>query len=223
MTRLRPARPEAVATALVDLAGLDPFVTLAVGEGDGAWRPVADAYADGFAHLVADRVTRYGTPEHRIAASVVQLGHAARLWSVVLGCVVAHGIVPDLGDLHQQVDGPDLRLPAARGWYAPEGEDRVQVLHRLVMDEHLAALAAGLRVKVAPGLLRGNAGSALAEAARTLLRARPALRGPLTHLAGRLLDSAAPSSGLWPGGETRTASCACRPPPRRGTPGGCSP
>ncbi|MGW0593088.1 hypothetical protein [Streptosporangium sp. NPDC002607] len=123
MTRLRPARPEAVATALVDLADLGPFFTLAVGETDGAWRPVTDAYTDGLAYLVADRVTRYGTPEHRIAASVVQLGHAARLWSVVLGCVVAHDIVPDLGDLHQQVDGPALRLPAARGWYAPEGEE----------------------------------------------------------------------------------------------------
>ncbi|AWS43859.1 (2Fe-2S)-binding protein [Streptosporangium sp. 'caverna'] len=189
MTLLRPAPPEAVAAALADLADLGPFFTLAVGEADGVWRPVADAYAEGFAHLVADRVARYGTSEHRIAASVVQLGHAARLWSIVLGCVVAHGVVPDLGDLQQQVDGPALRLPEARGWYVPKDEDVSQVIHRLVMDGHLAALGAGLRVKVAPGLLRGNAGSALAEAARTLLRARPGLRESLTSLADRLLDT----------------------------------
>ncbi|ACZ87851.1 (2Fe-2S)-binding protein [Streptosporangium roseum] len=189
MIRPRPAPPEAVAAALADIAALGPFFAIAAGEADGVWRPVVDAYAEGFPHLVAGRVARYGTPEHRVAASVVQLGHAARLWSVVLGCVVAHGVVPDLGDLQQQVDGPALRLPAARGWYAPEGEDLVQVVYRLVMDEHLAALAAGLRVKVASGLLRGNAGSALAEAARAILRARPDLRKPLTRLVDRLLDT----------------------------------
>ncbi|MGW4422466.1 (2Fe-2S)-binding protein [Streptosporangium sp. NPDC004631] len=191
MTRLRPAPPETVAAALDGLTGLGTFFTLAVGEGDGVWRPVAEAYAEGLPHLVADRVARYGTPEHRVATSVVQLGHAARLWSPVLGCVLVYGVVPDLGDLRQQAHGPALRLPAARGWYAPEGEDLVQTVYRLVMDEHLAVLAAGLRVKIAPGLLRGNAGSALAGAAHVLLRARPDLRGPLTHLAERLLDTAA--------------------------------
>lgn len=191
MTRLRPAPPEAVAAALAGLTGLGPFFTLAVGDGDGVWRPVAEAYAEGLPHLVAGCVARYGTPEHRVAASVVQLGHAARLWSPVLGCVLVHGVVPDLADLRQQAHGPALRLPAARGWYAPEGEDLVQAVYRLVMDEHLAVLAAGLRVKIAPGLLLGNAGSALAGAAHVLLRARPDLRGPLTHLAERLLDTAA--------------------------------
>ncbi|RBM23869.1 hypothetical protein DEH69_00860 [Streptomyces sp. PT12] len=43
------------------------------------------------------------------------------------------------------------------------------------MEDHLAALAAGLRVKVAGRLLDGNAGSALAEAGRAIVAARPAI------------------------------------------------
>ncbi|MFE9671083.1 (2Fe-2S)-binding protein [Microbispora bryophytorum] len=178
---MRPAPPEAVAAALTDVADLGSFFSLAVGEADGEWRPVGDAYAAGLAHLVAGRVARYGTTEQRIAASVVQLGHAARLWAPVLGCVLLHGIVPDLGELQQRTDGPALRLPAPRGWWAPSGEALTRVVYRLVMDEHLAPLAAGLQVKVAAGLLHGNAASAMAEAARDILRHHPGLRTPVTR------------------------------------------
>ncbi len=118
-------------------------------------------------------------------ASIVQLGHAAHLWAVMLGCAVAHGIVLDLGDLEQEAEGPGLRLPQPRGWLAPD--PLAPLLYRVVMDEHLAALAAGLKVKVAAGLLHGNAASALAEAARDLARSRPELRVPAAGVARRLL------------------------------------
>ncbi|WP_283135215.1 (2Fe-2S)-binding protein [Rhizohabitans arisaemae] len=186
---LTPAPPETVAAALADVAALGSFFTLPIdGTGDG-WRPVRDAYATGLEHLVAERAARYGTPELRIAASVVQLGHACRLWAPLLGCVVVHGVVPDLGDLRQRTDGPGLSLPEPRGWWAPCGETLVAVLYEQVVTGHLVPLAAGLRVKVATGLLYGNAASALAEAARDLRRARPDLRDSIAWLAGELLGT----------------------------------
>ncbi|MFF4775801.1 (2Fe-2S)-binding protein [Microtetraspora fusca] len=189
MTSLRPVPPGSVAAALTDVADLGSFFSLTVGDADGEWRPIGDAYAAGLAHLVAERAARYGTSEPRVAASIVQLGHAARLWAPVLGCVLLHGIVPDLGGLQQQADGPALRLPAPRGWRAPSGDALTHVVYRLVMDEHLAPLAAGLQVKVAAGLLHGNAASAMAEAARDVLRSHPDLRTSITGLAVDLLGT----------------------------------
>ncbi|MFI6512309.1 (2Fe-2S)-binding protein [Streptosporangium sp. NPDC050855] len=187
MTSLRPAPPEAVAAALSEVAELGPFFSIGAGEHGGMWRSVEEAYADGFAQLVSAFATRHGLWERRVAVSVVQLGHAARLWSPVLGCAVTHGIVPDLGGLRQRVDGSALWLPEARGWWAPRGQALVRVMYRLVMEEHLAVLARGLRVKVAAGLLHGNAASALAGAAHAVVRARPGLRRPVTSLAVALL------------------------------------
>ncbi|MEV0616787.1 (2Fe-2S)-binding protein [Nonomuraea sp. NPDC050404] len=211
MTPLRPAPPASVAEALSDLATIGPFFAITVGDADGAWRPIAHAYAEGMPHLVAARAARYRTSELRVAASIVQLGHAARLWSLTLGCAVAHGLVPDLDDLHQETEGAALLVPRPRGWLVPDAlpqprgwlipdplprpggwpdsETLAPVLYRLVMEEHLAALAAGLRVKVASGLLHGNAASALAEAARELIKARPSLRAPVTELTRRLLGT----------------------------------
>ncbi|GAA4585989.1 (2Fe-2S)-binding protein [Planotetraspora phitsanulokensis] len=189
MTPLPPAPRATVAAALTDIAALGSFFSVAAGETGGAWRPVTDAYAEGLAHLVSERTARYGTREPRIAASIVQLGHAARLWSPVLGCLVLHGVLLDLGDLQQEADGPGLRLPEPRGWTAPPGEAPISEIYRLVMTEHLARLAAGLRVKVAPRLLYGNAASALAEAAREILRARPVRGRDAGPLARSLLDT----------------------------------
>ncbi|MGC5014240.1 (2Fe-2S)-binding protein [Streptosporangium sp. DT93] len=184
----RPAPPESVAAALAEVAELGPFFSVATGEPGAVWRPVEDAYADGLAHLVAAFTNRHGLSERRVAASVVQLGHASRLWSPVLGCAVLHGVVPDLGGLRQRADASALWLPEARGWWAPRGEALARMVYRLVMEEQLAVLAAGLRVKVAPGLLRGNAASALAGAAHAVARARPGSRRAVISLAAGLLD-----------------------------------
>jgi hypothetical protein len=175
MISLRSVPSGSITTALTGIAGFGPFFALTIGPAERRWRPVTDAYADGSAYLVAARGDRYGTSELRIAASIVQLGHAARLWSVVLGCGLAYGVIPDLGGLHQEAEGPLLRLPAPRGWHAPAGDALAPALYRIVMEEHLASPAAGLRVKVAGGLLHGNAASALAEAGRYIVRARPDL------------------------------------------------
>ncbi|MBB0246839.1 iron reductase [Streptomyces alkaliphilus] len=187
MTSPAQAPPAAVAAALADVATLGGFFAPVVAGPDEGWHPVAESHAAGSADLVADNARRYGTTEPRVAASVVQLGHAARLWSPLLACAVAHGVVPDPADLQRADDGPALRFPSPAGWWTRDAGESSALLYRLVMEECLAAMAAGLRVRVAPRLLIGNAASALVEAGRALVAARPGLREPATDLVTRLL------------------------------------
>ncbi|GGV83512.1 MULTISPECIES: (2Fe-2S)-binding protein [Streptomyces] len=187
MTAPARAPAEAVTAALEDVAALGGFFTLAVGGPDQGWHPVTDTYARGFTDLAEAVADRYGTRETRIGVSIAQLGHAARLWSPVLACTLFHGIVPDLARLHRADEGPALRLPAPTGWYADRIPHLPKVLYELVVEQHLDAMAAGLRVKISPRLLDGNAASALAGTAQVLLAARPDLRHPLTELTTDLL------------------------------------
>ncbi|WP_406715480.1 (2Fe-2S)-binding protein [Streptomyces althioticus] len=183
------ASTASVTAALHDVAGLNGFFALQVGgRGDG-WHPIAHSYAAGFTDLAEAVARRHRTPEPRVDVSIAQLGHAARLWSPALACVVLHGIVPDLEGLQRADDGPALRVARPAGWFA-DGLDGggARALYQQVTG-HLSALAAGLRVKVAPRLLDGNSASALAGAAHALLALRPAVRGPLTDLTTALLDT----------------------------------
>ena len=111
-------------------------------------------------------------PELRIAVSVAQQGLAARLWSVALGCAALYGRIPDLDArlLRWDPDGSapdDLWLPEVRP--LPGG---AATLADVVLHGHLEPLVAALRAlhPVAPGLLWGNAASALAGTARQLDR-----------------------------------------------------
>ncbi|OEV04605.1 (2Fe-2S)-binding protein [Streptomyces oceani] len=163
------------------------FVLPAGGSGQG-WHPVADSYARGFRDQARAVAERHRTSDQRVGVSIAQLGHAARLWSPSLACVLLHGVVLDLSTVHRADEGPGLWLPRAAGWYADRLPDVNAALYGQVMG-HLDALAKGLRVRVAPRLLDGNAASALVEAARTLLAAHPGLRDPLTSTVTELLTT----------------------------------
>lgn len=129
-----------------------------------------DVHGDPLAFRVRKVTRALRAPEDRIAASVAQQGLAARLWSVALGCAVLYGGIPDLapGLLCWDPDAAapdDLWLTEVR---ARPGD--AATVAATVLDGHLEPLSAALRarVPVAPGLLRGNSGSALAGAARQL-------------------------------------------------------
>ncbi|OBH91134.1 (2Fe-2S)-binding protein [Mycobacterium sp. E2989] len=162
-----------ISAELAEIASYGGFFALTVGGAAAGWHPVGQSYADGFTDLVDATARRYHTTDLRVAASLVHLGHASRLWSPVLACAVGHGVVPDLGALQRADDGAPLRLPAPVGIPAASPD----ALYRVVVRDHLQPLAAGLRVGLAPALLAGNIASALAGAARALLAARPDL-GP---------------------------------------------
>lgn len=127
-------------------------------------------------HPLAVRVRRVAeairAPEPRVAASVAQQALMARLWSAALGCAVLYGRIPDLDPRLLRWDPAgsapdDLWLTRVRG--LPADAD---TLADAVLHGHLEPLAAALRVRhrLAPGLSRGNAASALAGAARQLAR-----------------------------------------------------
>lgn len=165
-----------------DLAALRPlggfFVLRATGEPLRPPATLAQTYARPALPDNKDpldfRVRKVGhalrAPEPRIAASIAQQGLAARLWSIALGCAALYDAVPDLDPrlLRWDPDGSapdDLWLTEVR----PRPADPAAVAD-VVLHGHLEPLNAALRsrYRVADGLLRGNAGSALAGAARQL-------------------------------------------------------
>ncbi|MEU1182369.1 (2Fe-2S)-binding protein [Streptomyces sp. NPDC005820] len=137
-------------------------------------RTYANESSDVYGNPLTFRVRKVSralrAPEERIGASVAQQGLAARLWSAALGCAALYGAIPDLDPrlIRWDPDGSapdDLWLTEVR---ALPGD--AATLAAAVLDGHLAPLSAALRAHhpVAPGLLRGNAASALAGAARQL-------------------------------------------------------
>ncbi|MFJ2770314.1 (2Fe-2S)-binding protein [Streptomyces sp. NPDC087300] len=158
--------------------GTAPFATVYAPAPPSPYRSVGEARGtppegqdrDPLAFRVDKVGRRLGAPEERIAVSVAQLGLAARLWSVALGSAALYGAVPDLDPalLHWDADGTspdDLWLTEVRPRPGDPGTIRDVVQHG-----HLAPLSAALRdrYRISPGLLKGNAGSALAGAAREL-------------------------------------------------------
>ncbi len=178
-----------ISAQLAEISCYGGFFALTVGGDATGWHPVGRSYADGCADLIDATVRRYRTTDRRIGASLVQLGHAARLWSPVLACALAHGVVPGLGDLQRADDGARLRLPEPIG--APVDPPPPDLLYRIVVQDHLEPLAAGLRVKMASALLYGNIASALVGTSRALLSARPDLRRAITRITDSLLGTGA--------------------------------
>ncbi|WP_041180885.1 (2Fe-2S)-binding protein [Mycobacterium canetti] len=181
-----------ISAALSEVCSYGGFFALTVGGDPAGWHPVDRSYATGCADLVEATVRRYHTTQLRIGASLVHLGHAARLWSPVLACALGHGVLPDLTNLQRADDGAQLRLPEPVG--APLNDtpyaDLLYRLYRLVVQQHLEPLAAGLRVKLAPGLLSGNIASALVGASNALAAVQPDLRARLVRITGDLLNTA---------------------------------
>ncbi|MFJ6656473.1 (2Fe-2S)-binding protein [Streptomyces sp. NPDC091377] len=134
--------------------------------------PASDVYPFSLTFRVRKVERALKAPEPRIAASVAQLGLAARLWSVALGCAALYDRVPDLDPrlLRWDADASapdDLWLTEVRPLPAEQGR-----IADTVLVGHLAPLAAALRtrVRLADGLLWGNAASALVGAGRELGR-----------------------------------------------------
>ncbi|MCU7820606.1 (2Fe-2S)-binding protein [Kitasatospora sp. DSM 101779] len=147
------------------------------------FRPLRELYAAGADGPLAGRIgqaaRQLGTREPRVAASVVHLGLASRLWSVALGAAAIGGIVPDL-----HPDRAHGMLPAQGAFelWLPDrpsalGGSLADGLRQAVAVENLAPLAEAVRsvVPVAERLLEGNAASALVGAGR-VLAAAPSVR-----------------------------------------------
>lgn len=183
-----------ISRELAEISSYGGFFALTVGGSDDSdpagWHPVTVSYADGYRDLIDATVRRYRTTESRVGASLVHLGHATRLWSPVLACVLGQGVVPDLADLQRADDGAQLRLPEPVGApVAPDPHLLYRLLYRVVVQDHMEPLEAGLQVKLAPALLSGNIASALVGASRALLSVRPDLRQSVVGITTSLLHT----------------------------------
>jgi hypothetical protein len=178
-----------ISAELSEISSYRGFFALTVGGDQAGWQPIGQSYANGYADLIDATVKRYHTTELRIGASLVHLGHAARLWSPILACVLGHGVVPDLTELQRADDGAQLRLPEPVGEPVDRHDPSSDLLYRVVVQDHMESLAAGLRVNLAPGLLYGNIASALVGTSRVLLSVRPDLRQPIVRTTNSLLST----------------------------------
>ncbi|MFB8181122.1 (2Fe-2S)-binding protein [Streptomyces sp. NPDC055966] len=209
--------PDPELAALRPLGGF--FVLRTAGAAPAGCPPttLADAYAtpppDGHRDPLAARIAlvarRLRAPEPRVAVSVAQQGLAARLWSAALGCAARYGRLPDLDPRLLRWDPlasapDDLWLAEVRA--LPGDPD----LGTAILHGHLEPLARTLtaRYGIAAGLLWGNAGSALAGAARELDRwARAHGRGDVAERAHALTDALFAHPLLRPTGtRTRTGT-----------------
>jgi ferric iron reductase protein FhuF len=125
--------------------------------------------------LVDDVARRLGTAEQRVAVSSMQYELAERLWSVVLGCWVTEGLIPDLDQLrYGRSPVGRIRLylqnPTARERPEATPTETAEMLAEVVLGQ-LSTVHLALRsvTRVSPGLLWGNAAAALGLATRTLL------------------------------------------------------
>ncbi|MFE1438629.1 (2Fe-2S)-binding protein [Streptomyces sp. NPDC058739] len=207
---------------LAALRDLGPFFavrTLLGSAGDRRHPPATLAQAYGFVtsdvytNPLTFRVRRTAAalraPEPRVAASIAHLGLAARLWSVALGCAVVHGRLPDLDPrlLRWDPEGSapdDLWLTEVRPGHTADAPG----LAEAVLLGHLEPLAAAVRseYRLAPGLLRGNAASALVGTARQLVRQAGATAGPEAAARTRSLTAELLAHPLLTGAGTLTGT-----------------
>jgi FhuF 2Fe-2S C-terminal domain len=180
---------DAVRAALAAAAQAGPFFRLEVTAGarQSGWLPVLTLSDGALAGLTAQTARQLGTGERRVAASVLHLGLAARLWSPVLGCVLLRGVLPDLDTLLIGSDLPGRFALADRrgsaGWLPGAVAETVR--------RPLAAIEQALPAGLPAGLLRGNSASAMAGALRVLIGHDPGLAAPAAELARTLLRTGA--------------------------------
>jgi FhuF 2Fe-2S C-terminal domain len=195
---LVPATADRVRSALAAVAELGPFFRLDIHDGRAwpGWEPVRGLGPAGLAGLADSYARQLGTHELRVAVSSLQLSLAARLWSVVTGCALLGGVVPDLSALLLSA-GPPIRLglrhPA--GWLvtptgaADETAGELAATVAAVVGRSLDELTVALPAAPARDLQRGNSASAMTGALGVLARARPGLRVPAAALAAALLQT----------------------------------
>jgi FhuF 2Fe-2S C-terminal domain len=122
---------------------------------------------------------RLGTTEPRVAASALQYEVVERLWSVALGAWAFGRVVPDFGALRLGAGAEGavvLGFTGLTGWNCIGAEPTAvaEVLAHNVISTTLESFHHELRatVKIADGLLWGNAATALVLAGRSASRAR---------------------------------------------------
>jgi iron complex transport system ATP-binding protein len=214
------------AAVLAEVSSGGPYFAIGTGPVDDGWRPVKRLYTDTapLDGIIGRVQARMDAAEQRVAASTFFLGFAARLWSIGLGALAGHRLLPDLASeplLFRETDGQiRLHIEHPVVW---QGDDLEPRLADMVLAGHLAPLSAALRRlgPISSKVLRGNAASALLGAAQVFDRS--VTPGPGWQLARRLcadkrLSGAIRFSGA---GYCRTSCCLYYRVPGGGLCGDC--
>jgi iron complex transport system ATP-binding protein len=188
---LRCAAEQTTAAALAETSTINPYFAIGTGPVDRGWHSMEQLYTDpGLLNDVIERLqVRLGAAERRVAISTFYLGFAARLWSITIGAVLGHRLLPGLtadGLLFREADGRiELHIEHPLGW---QGDGLEPALADTVLDSHLAPLAEAVRRlnPVSRKLLRGNVASALIGAGCAYDRQRVPGSRPGWQLAQRL-------------------------------------
>jgi hypothetical protein len=180
-----------VRDALLTAAQVGPFFRLEIGAPvtPPDWQPVRGLRAAQLTGLAAGTAGQLGTAEIRVAASVLHLSLAARLWAPVLASGLLRGVIPDLASLAVGSDLP-VRLaladPAGR---LADSTAQLTVLSLATVGQQLRKLESALPASLPGGLLRGNSASAMMGALGVFAAAYPGLAGQTAALAQALLCS----------------------------------
>ncbi|MFF5449496.1 (2Fe-2S)-binding protein [Streptomyces sp. NPDC012888] len=178
--------------ALGRLAGVGQFFTVSCGDepAGGGFRTLAELYAGGppLEGYVGEVGRRMGGADDRVAASTLQFGLAARMWSLGLGALALTGRVPELDPGRVW-----WRLPEGRSvelWLPDPGSRPGGELGGTVLA-HLDGLQETLRrrYRVSAHTLRGNSASGLAGALRELLNRMPGAEPVAVPAVAALLGS----------------------------------
>jgi len=216
---------------LAGLAGLGAFFAVAAHDPrspvTAPWLPLAELTGPG--PVLRDRIAAVRSAlaaaaghgphavEFRVAASVTQLGIAARLICPALGLAVLAGAVPRVAAARwrPELGGAfPLSLPAGRAWWPGAGRDAAGALAaglgEHVIDGPVAAVTGAVAaLSVSPAVLWGNVASAVNGAASMIATARPGLAARAQALSAALLRRP-PLAGTHdgaPGAGFRRRSC----------------
>jgi ferric iron reductase protein FhuF len=194
---LRPATSCHVVDVLAEVATISAYFEVGSGPLEPGWRPLTELITDPgpLSDRVAEVAERLGTTETRIAASIWFQGLAARLWSPVVGAAVTRELLLDLAPARSfwrpAPSGPlPLRVVHPAGWVIADPDRTAGQLYRNVVTELLEPLVHTVQevAKIAPGLLWGNAASALAGTVQAIARGRPELAARASALGRELLS-----------------------------------
>ncbi|SDH93194.1 Ferric iron reductase protein FhuF, involved in iron transport [Sinosporangium album] len=187
-----------VARAVAEVSAAGGFFAFDIGPVDREWLPLADLYPDPgvLAARIATVARRLGTDDTRVAASIMFQGLAARLWSPPIAAALVHDLLIDLSPARvywRAVEsGPlPMRAESLAAWEVGDPAGAAEPLYRMVATDLLEPIAETMRgmVKLAPGLLWGNAASTVAEAVRAVGRRHPELLAKAAALGGALLET----------------------------------
>ncbi|MEV8535578.1 (2Fe-2S)-binding protein [Streptomyces sp. NPDC051211] len=155
----------------------------------GGFRTLAELYEGGprLAGYVAEVGRRMGGADERVAASTLQFGLAARMWSIGLGAVALTGRTPDLDPARvwwRLPEGSSVELWLPEPGSRPGEELAETVLGNLDRLEE----AVRRRYGVSPQTLRGNSASGLVGALRELSNRMPAAERAAAPVVAALLE-----------------------------------